>query len=149
MILSTLLSQSAGLDILDGYQDIIELNGVKQVVKRPYIFKSAKTSWNIAKIRRVFKAHIQDYTEARDALIKEISDGGVEIKEDDAEKIARFAERHNALLREEVVVEGLLKLKLDDLLNEREEKDKDGVVKKVSNPIPASVLEAIMDLIEE
>ncbi len=149
MLLSDLLRLSVGLDSLDGYQDVVTVNDTEQVVKRPYVFGSSKTSWNIAKNKRVVKGHVQDYNDTRDALIKELSDGGVEIPEDNKEKIVKFNERHTELLKQEVSIDGILKLKLNDLVNEREEKGKEGAVKKLSNPIPASVLEVLMDIIEE
>lgn len=141
--LSEVLTLNAALEGLDGHQDTIKTQDGEQVIRRPYLYASSKTTWNIAKNRRVLKEHVQTYTEARDALIKEIS-GGIEIPADDKTKVADFTARHEELLAQKVEVTGLLKLKLSDLFNERKQGEQ-----TVMNPIPASVLNALFELIEE
>jgi hypothetical protein len=142
--LQEIININAALSALNGYQDTVVVKGENQTVLKPYLFASTKTSWNIAKNRRLIKSAIEDYTEVRNGLIREIS-GGVEIKEDNLEQMAQFTSKEAALLKEEVEVEGLLKLNLSELLNEKI--DEHGV--KTFNPIPADVFNLLFELIED
>lgn len=147
MRLSTLLSIHAALGALDGYDDVVKVADTQRIVRRPYVYASPKTSWLIAKMKRALKDHVEDYNEARDALIRSLS-GGIEIATDDREMVSRFTVKVDELRAQEVEVT-MGRLKLSELLNVREERGPDGTVHVVSNPIPASVLEVLIDVIEE
>lgn len=129
--LTTILNIHGALSQLDGYERVIDDGGKPRIIKEPYRFGEAVFA--LAKLRRVVREHVQDYTEARDNLIREIS-GGVQIDEENVDQLNRFTESTGKLLKREVDIE-LVKLTRAEL-------------NLTKNPIPPSVIDALLDVIE-
>jgi hypothetical protein len=121
----------AAFSMLEGYNKIVK----DEKVVIPYEF-SGKTRWNIAKNLRVLNVHITDFNSARDALIKQISNGTNEIDNTNKEQMNEYIKHLNEIDQQEVDVSGLLSIKVDDLALD-------------TNPIPATVLAAFKDLVTD
>lgn len=135
--LSDILIINAGLRGLDGYSKVVKIRDQEQVINEPYVFATGKTIWNIAKNRKITEANEKTFEAARIALVKSISGSDEGIPETDTVKMADFKKKIDEILGEQVVVEGLLKLKLSELLNSNK------------NPIPPSVLLQLELIIED
>ena len=124
---------SAALGQLDGvYKETKD----GQYALVPFKFDDS-TRWNIAKNRRLLKAEIELYSEARDAIIKELSPINHDLTKETAKERESFAARNKELLKNSVELPGLLKLKKSSLLKD------DG------NPIAGSVLELLIPIVDE
>lgn len=121
----------AAFSMLEGYNKIVK----DEKVVIPYEF-SGKTRWNIAKNLRVLNVHITDFNSARDALIKQISNGTNEIDNTNKEQMNEYIKHLNEIDQQEVDVSGLLSIKVDDLALD-------------TNPIPATILAAFKDLVTD
>lgn len=121
----------AAFSMLEGYNKIVK----DEKVVIPYEF-SGKTRWNIAKNLRVLNVHVTDFNSARDALIKQISNGTNEIDNTNKEQMNEYIKHLNEIDQQEVDVSGLLSIKVDDLVLD-------------TNPIPATVLAAFKDLVTD
>ncbi len=96
-----------------------------------------KVRWNIAKNMDLLKREYDTFTKARDALILQLANGGTSLSKDDTAAIERLQKETQAMLDNEVTLNGLLNLPLADLNLE-------------GNPeLPPSVLAALMPLISE
>lgn len=111
---------------LDSYQ-----NGADKPTLYSY---SGDTRLQIAMARRKLRTIQEDYTEARNALLTEITDGKGELSPEDREKMAWFLKGDKELLLAEIDLDikpvPLACFKLDD------------------NPIPAAVLDMLGDFID-
>lgn len=136
---------------LDGYNEIVEQNGQKSAVRKPYIF-TTKTSWNIGKNIDVLRGHVEYANKKRDEKLKELSDGTNEIDgEKEPEKLRAFQKAVGEIEEIEVEVSGLLELKAEDILNgslsETEDKDKKPD-KRIPNPIPGTALASLAPVLD-
>jgi hypothetical protein len=134
--LKSALEMYAAIQQLDSYQD---------GAARPTLYKyDGDTRLRLAVARRCLREINEDYVEARNKIIMQLSDGAGELigthpgmseqeRKDIVRRNAAFAERERELLNSEVTLAiepiAIARLKLDD------------------NPIPAAVLDLLGDLI--
>lgn len=113
MKLSEALALYNALLLLDGY---VVLDANKNAVRVPYDFGEAshKVRWNITKNLRKLKPHFEDWEKVRTELIKEIS-GGNSIDTSNKEQMQTFSTKTEELLKQEIVIEGLLKITEEQL----------------------------------
>lgn len=106
-----------------------------------YLFDE-KTKWNITKNLRVLKDEIEQYNERRIEKVKELSPVLGDVDKEKPETRAAFYSFNDSLLRTEVTVTGLLKLKRSSLLRP----DQDGFPR---NNIAEAVLVNLMPVIDD
>lgn len=125
----------AALLSLDGYDRIAR--GAEgqpdQIVHEPYQL-GGKVRWNVAKNSGILKQLMDAYNVARNDLVKELSKDGKSIPATDTDALAKFTEEHQKIFEIDHEVSGLLKFNEADLNLDK-------------NPIPPSVLVALMPLI--
>jgi hypothetical protein len=124
-----------GICALDKRDAIIkDKQGKEQVVSLPYRF-SGKTAWNLAKNRMILKRYVDVLNDTRDQIIKQVS-GSDRIEVSNQEQVEAFSKEIAPVLKQQEKVEGLLKIKIEELnLGE--------------NPISPSVLESIASIIDD
>lgn len=132
LTVTDILGVSAGLSALDGYNKVTE----KETAVVSYSFDDS-TRWNIGKNKRILRAELDVFEETRVALIKELSPTTSNIAAESPEVQEQFNIRYKELMKRKVPLPGLLKLKKSSLLCESK------------NPIPGSVLERLIPIIEE
>lgn len=120
---------------LDGESISAKNNGADVVIKKPFKF-SGKTRWNLAKDITILKKHSEKFNETRDNFIKSLSGGSNQIDQSDKTKLVEFQEQVNAELQKVEDVEGVLKIKIDEL-------------KLDENAISSNILSAISLILEE
>lgn len=130
LTISEILGASRALGQLDGYTKATE-QGAAQV---PYNLDDS-TRWNIAKNRRILSAEIESYEEVRIKMVRELSPKEANIGKESAEVQEAFRERIKTLLHTTVELPGFLRLKKASVLT--------------GNPIPGSVLELLLPIIDE
>ncbi len=121
----------AAFSMLEGYNKVVK----NEKVVIPYEF-SGKTRWNIAKNLRILNVLVTDFNSARDALIKQLSNGSNEIDSTNKELMSSYIKEINEIDSQDVDVSGILSIKVDDLNLD-------------VNPIPAGLLAAFKDLITD
>lgn len=136
---------------LDGYNEIVEQNGQKSAVRKPYTFP-VKTTWNITKNIKVLREHVEEANKARDELLKKLSNGSNEIDGEKNPELLREFQKGVAEIEEiEVELHGILELKAADILNgdlsETEDKDKKAD-KRIPNPIPGTALASLAPVLD-
>ena len=119
---------------LNGYEQVIENNGVKTAIFSPYQFDGS-TCWNIAKNLNVLRKHVTDYEDAKKLLATSFSIVE-DIQKNDPVKLAEFTVEVYKLLATKVEVKGVLKLKISGLFLDK-------------NPIQPGTLADLADYIEE
>jgi len=122
------------LDALQAVQALGKLDTYKDGNETHHYKFTGGALVNIAKNLRVLKTAAEDYDNARVKLVKQFTDGDAPLKEGD-DKWPQFVTAVNGLLNEEVELD-IMRIKLSSL-------------KLDANPVPASVLSALMFLIEE
>ena len=120
---------------LDGENISVKNNNVDVVLKKPFNF-SGKTRWNIAKDITILKKHSEKFSETRDNFIKSLSGGSNQINQGDKTKLVEFQEQVNAELQKVEDIEGVLKIKIEEL-------------KLDENAISSNLLSAISLILEE
>jgi len=121
----------AAFSMLEGYNKVVK----DEKVVIPYEF-SGKTRWNIAKNLRILNVLVTDFNSARDALIKQLSNGSNEIDGTNKELMSSYIKEINDIDAQDVDVSGILSIKVDDLNLD-------------VNPIPVGLLAAFKDLITD
>jgi hypothetical protein len=115
------LEMAQAITQLDGWK-----NGSDAIT--PYKY-DAPIRLRIAAARRQLRAAVEDYNEARNGVIMELSEGAGQLSPDDRAKQVAFAERDRQLLAAEITLDvepiQSMMLKLDD------------------NPIPPSTLDLL------
>lgn len=139
----------SALNQLDGFSEIVEQNGGKVSVRKPYVFPG-KTIFNITKDIRILRKLVEAANKDRDDLLTRISEGTNEIDgEKDPEKAREFAKGVAAIEEDEIEVTGLLLLKMTDLLNDDlAEDDAKKDKKRVVNPIPQTALASLAPVLD-
>jgi hypothetical protein len=136
---------------LDGHQEIVtDKNGQKVAVPKNYIFP-VRTIVDIAKNIKILREHVAATNEARDDLLKRLSNGTNEIDgEKDPTTLKEFSKGVGELEELTVEVKGLLMLKMADILNadldEMEDPKRDK--KRVPNPVPPTVLASLSPVLD-
>lgn len=121
---------------IDKYDTIVkDSSGKDAIISRAYSF-SGKTAWNLAKNRSILKPFVELIQETRNKLIKQVSGGLEQIELSDKDAVQKFLLEINPVLEQEQEVQGLLKIKVEDL-------------KLSENPISPSILEALIPIISE
>lgn len=128
-------------EIVGAHKALMHLDGYQKEVKDsaitvPYKFDDS-TRWNIAKNKRILKTEAEAYEETRTALIKELSPDLGDVTKETNEKQEVFRLRHRELFARKIEVSGILKLK------------KSALLKDDSNPIPGTVLEYLIPILDE
>ena len=119
---------------LNGYEQVIENNGVKTAIFSPYQFDGS-TCWNIAKNLNVLRKHVTDYEDAKKLLATSFSIVE-DIQKNDPVKLAEFTTEVYKLLAKKVEVKGILKLKIAGMFLDK-------------NPIQPGTLADLAEYIEE
>ena len=131
MKLQQVRNLATAFSMLDGSAKVIN----NEKVLEPYVF-SAKARWNIVKNLRILNVFVTDFNNARDALIKQISNGNNEIDSKNQEQMAEYLNGLSEINLQEVEVNGILPIKLEELNLDK-------------NQIPSSILAELGDLINE
>lgn len=77
----------------------------------------AKTAYRISKILRILNQEFKDFDNTRKSLIQKFGEPKAENPEDwlvKEENIKIFTEEMNSIIDEEIILEGIVKFKLDD-----------------------------------
>ena len=131
-----IISLNQGLNALNGKQVVVKQeDGKESIMIQPYDF-GPKILWNIAKNTSIISKQVKIYGEARDSIIKKLTNGEREIDQKNKYLVNKFFDEVEELEKADVEVTVLLKFKLDDL-------------KVDENKIPPSVLVALLPLIDE
>lgn len=99
-----------------------------KAVQLPYELSGA-TRWAIARDLGALKKEVEAFDKARTDVIKQLTNGGSEIKKEETVKMAKYLDQVNDILQKPVKVE-LQKIKGEDL-------------KLDINPIPSTTLAAL------
>ena len=129
---SEILAASNALAQLNGFQKAVG----ETVALIPYKLDDS-TRWNIAKDRKILAREVEVFQEANNALIFELSPKNGDVTKEDGPTRQQFQARIKAINDREVELPGLLKIK------------KAALLKDEANPVPGTVLEALMPLIDD
>lgn len=119
---------------LDGYQKVNPKDSSIAFV--PYELDDT-IRWDIIKNKKLLKTDAETYEERRKEIISELSPTLGDVAKEDSSKLTDFNKRTRTLLARKVEIPGLLKF------------NKSGILKDNKNPIPSSILELLMPIIDE
>lgn len=125
------------LSKLDGYEAVVEVDGNKKVILKPYDL-SGKVRWNISKNINILTDRMQGFSKVQNDLIVQISGGKNVIPKEDTEKVSEFIKQITEVVESEEDVGGLLVLSQADL---KLDSDKD------INPFPPTVISGLSELL--
>ena len=132
------------LQSLDGYEQIVKVNGEDRLIRSAYDF-NGKVRYNLAKNIKLLRSHIETFDDVQNALVKELAPETNEIsREKDPVAYGSYINKLNEALEAEEDIEGLHKIKFEDLNLDKKDKND-----KPVNPIPGTTIAALLHIIED
>lgn len=140
--LNQAIKAKAGLEALNGFDRVVQLeSGKERVVRQPY--KLGEARYAVNKNLAILTREVEAFAKARESLVEELApEGGVKELNTKPELVKQFKKAVENMLEEEREIPGLLRIKLSKLnVGDEGEGGK--------NPIPPDVMAALDPLIDD